>query len=193
MFLFQWHWRHLKVLRGFFSHASLLHAETVFYAWKYLTSYQVFSSCRVRTSERTWNILPGTWLSSRVTDLFVGPTCHNSSSDPSHRHVVFGCAFPIDYLAAGDETGGEGWESVVWESVCGGDFSNLAGCGQLDHRFEFLLTARLKFQPLKIEGNKRLGLSKQPLRVVSFPPFPYFSCPSSFAPASARLRRALVW
>lgn len=44
-------------------------------------------------------------------------------------------------------------------------FLTLAGCGQLDHQFEFLLTARLKFQPLKIEGNKRLGLSKQPLRV----------------------------
>lgn len=33
-------------------------------------------------------------------------------------------------------------------------FLTLAGCGQLDHQFEFLLTARLKFQPLKIEGNK---------------------------------------
>lgn len=44
-------------------------------------------------------------------------------------------------------------------------FLTLAGCGQLDHQFEFLLTARLKFQPLKIEGNKRLGLSKQPLCV----------------------------
>lgn len=49
-------------------------------------------------------------------------------------------------------------------------FSTPAGCGQLDHRFEFLLTARLKFQPLKIEGNKRLGLSKQPLRVFFFLP-----------------------
>lgn len=93
----------------------------------------------------------------------------------------------FDYLAGRDETGGEGWECGSGRACAVEVFSILAGCGQLDHRFEFLLTARLKFQPLKIEGNKRLGLSKQPLRVVFFPPFPYFSCPSSFAPASARL------
>lgn len=53
--------------------------------------------------------------------------------------------------------------------VCAAEvFSNLAGCGQLDRRFEFLLTARLKFQPLKIEGNKRFGFSKQPRRVLFF-------------------------
>lgn len=36
--------------------------------------------------------------------------------------LVFGCAFPIDYLAGRCETGGEGWERWVWESVCGGGF-----------------------------------------------------------------------
>lgn len=56
-------------------------------------------------------------------------------------------------------------------------FSNLAGCGQLDRRFEFLLTARLKFQPLKIEGNKRLGLSKQPPRVGFFFSRPFLIFP----------------
>lgn len=60
--------------------------------------------------------------------------------------------------------------------------------GQLDHQFEFLLVARAEISaPQKIEGNKRLGLSKQPLRVFLFPPFPYFSCPSSSVQASARL------
>lgn len=78
---------------------------------------------------------------------------------------MFGCAFPIDYLAGRDEIGGEGWESGSGRACAVEVFSTLAGCGQLDHQFEFLLTARLKFQPLKIEGNKRLGLSKQPLRV----------------------------
>lgn len=70
-----------------------------------------------------------------------------------------------------------GLGELVWKSGSGRAcaakvFSNLAGCGQLDRRFEFLLTARLKFQPLKIEGNKRFGLSKQPLCVVFF-----FYCP----------------
>lgn len=61
-------------------------------------------------------------------------------------------------------------------------FLTLAGCGQLDHQFEFLLTARLKFQPLKIEGNKRLGLSKQPLCVFFFAsrPFLIFPVPVPF-------------
>lgn len=94
---------------------------------------------------------------------------------PTQSHAVFGCAFPIDYLAGRDETGGEGWESG-----CGGGFSTLAGCGQLDQRFEFLLAARLKFQPLKIGGNKRLG-SQNNLAVWFFPPFSCFSCPGSFA------------
>lgn len=63
--------------------------------------------------------------------------------------------------------------------VCAAEvFSNLAGCGQLDRRFEFLLTARLKFQPLKIGGNKRFGFSKQPRRVVFFSrPFLIFPVP----------------
>lgn len=91
---------------------------------------------------------------------------------------MFGCAFPIDYLAGRDETGGEGWESGSGRACAAEVFSNLAGCGQLDRRFEFLLTARLKFQPLKIEGNKRFGLSKQPLRVVFFSrPFLIFPVP----------------
>ena len=87
---------------------------------------------------------------------------------------MFGCVFPIDYLAGRDETGGKGWESGSGRTCAVEVFSALAGCGQLDHRFEFLLTARLKFQPLKIEGNKRLGLSKQPHRVVLFPALSLF-------------------
>lgn len=91
---------------------------------------------------------------------------------------MFGCAFPIDYLAGRDETGGEGWERGSGRACAVEVFSILAGCGQLDHRFEFLLTASLKFQPLKIEGNKRLGLSKQPLSVGFFSrPFLIFPVP----------------
>lgn len=99
--------------------------------------------------------------------------------DPSYSRVLFGCASPIDYLAGRDETGGEGWESGSGRARAVEVLSTLAGCGQLDQRFEFLLTVRLKFQPLKIEGNKRFGLSKQPLRVVLFPALSLFF-PSQF-------------
>ena len=65
-------------------------------------------------------------------------------------------------------------------------FSALAGCGQLDQRFEFLRGARLKFQPLKIEGNKRLGFSEQPLRAVLLPAlFLIFPVPVPSSRASA--------
>ena len=114
--------------------------------------------------------------------------------NPSHSRVMFGCATPIDYLAWRDETGGKGWERGSGRACAVEVFSTLAGCGQLDRRFEFLLTARLKFQPLKIEGNKRLGLSKQPHRAVLFPALSLFFL-SQFlrpGPGSARLRQALV-
>lgn len=74
-------------------------------------------------------------------------------------------------------------------------FLTLAGCGQLDHQFEFLLTARLKFQPLKIEGNKRLRLSKQPLCVFFLlPALSLFFLSQFLFPGlgSARLQQALV-
>lgn len=91
--------------------------------------------------------------------------------------LCFGCSFPIDYGAGRVETGGEWWESGSVRACAVEVFSTLAGCGQLDHQFEFLSAVRLKFQPLKIEGNKRLGLSKQPLRVVFPHPFLIFPVP----------------
>lgn len=143
-------------------------------AWKYLTYYHRFQA--VRSKNKRWTTKhdrehgrPVEWQICLEDRLVT-----TARPDASHSRVVFGCAFPIDYLSGRDETGGKGWESVCAAEV----FSNLAGCGQLDRRFEFLLTARLKFQPLKIEGNKRFGFSKQPRRVVFFSrPFLIFPVP----------------
>ncbi|CAB1456802.1 unnamed protein product [Pleuronectes platessa] len=95
-----------------------------------------------------------------------------AQADPSGSRVVFGCVFPIDYLAGRDETGGKGWESGSGRTCAVEVFSALAGCGQLDHRFEFLLTARLKFQPLKIEvpsPQPRLGSGRLCVKRIDFP------------------------
>lgn len=58
----------------------------------------------------------------------------------------------IDYLVERDEGGRRGTPGL-------GEAED-ESCGQLDRRFEFLLKASLKFQPQKIEGNKRSGLLK---------------------------------
>lgn len=111
---------------------------------------------------------------TRPSDRFVSRAHTSQQLILIPLMLCFGCSFPIDYLAVRVETGGEWWESGSVRACAVEVFSTLAGCGQLDHQFEFLSTARLKFQPLKIEGNKRLGLSKQPLRVFFFPTLSLF-------------------
>lgn len=125
--------------------------------WKYLTFYQCLEAVEWEQAEdhKTYNREHGYHADWQI----CLPDLHVTTARPehSHSHVVFGCAFPIDYLAGRDGTGGEGWESGSGRACAAEVFSDLAGCGQLDQWFEFLLTERLKFQPLKIEGNKRLA------------------------------------
>lgn len=182
-----WHWRHLK--------APLLQ-RNFFFLFVLADVWPPISVFKLRRENKQGNIkhTPGNMV-SQPSDRFV---CKAYMSQqlvliPLTAMLCLGASFPLITWLGEIRRRGEGWERGSGRPCAVEVFSNLAGCGQLDRRFEFLLTARLKFQPLKIEGNKRLGLSKQPLRVVSFPPFTCFSCPSSFSPVSARLRRALVW
>lgn len=69
---------------------------------------------------------------TQPSDRFVW-THHNSS--------VLGVGFPL--MPRLGELGQEG------KGGCAGSLDS--GCGQLDRQFEFLSTAGLKFQPLKIE------------------------------------------
>lgn len=65
-------------------------------------------------------------------------------------HVLFGSVLPIDHLLLWDRE--DEWNKRGEGKVCGGGRCGTAGCGQLDHRFEFPSLARLKFQPVANRG-----------------------------------------
>lgn len=115
--------------------------------------------------------------------------------DLSEYHVVFGCALPIDYLA-----GRETWE--------GGKSVGVGLRERVQWRFSWLWQAVDSWTTSSSFSSQRgWNFSHWKSRVINdwgsqnnssvcffcFPPFPYFSCPSSFSLAWARLRQALVW
>lgn len=152
----------------------------------------LFSSCEGKEQASDHETQPWTWRSSQVTDLFVGPTCHNSSprclSQPCCVWVCVSHWLPVWERWDRGRRLGECVRrrfSQIWQAVdswtAGSSFSSQRGWN---------------FSPWKSRVINDLA-SQNNLAVYFFfffsPPFPYFSCPSSFVQASPRLRQALVW
>lgn len=160
----------------------------LFEYWRIFVGFLFFFAC-----SKTYNREHGHRAMWQIClyGLHVTTAC----PDLSEYHVVFGCPLPIDYLA-----GREMWE--------GGGSVGVGLRERVQWRFSWLWQAVDSWTTSSSFSSQRgWNFSHWKSRVINdwgsqnnpsvcffcFPPFPYFSCPSSFSLAWARLRQALVW